>query len=191
MASLYTQTCISNHPDNKNFLSVTGFKFIIQRVKKVTFYCNAANLPGINLGTAVQSTYLKNIDVPGDKLTYQDLNIKFLVDENMENYIQLYDWMTGLGYPETVQQYQDLKKDARYFPSNNAKDPFNERSDGTLQILTSNYNPSVNVVFKDLFPTSLSTLPFDATVADQQYLTAEATFKYTIYDIYNVDGKKV
>lgn len=191
MASPYKQTCISNHPDNKNFLSVTGFKFIIQRTKKVTFYCNAANLPGINLGTAIQSTYLKNIDVPGDKLTYQDLNIKFLVDENMENYIQVYDWMTGLGYPESVQQYQEMKDSARYFPSRDARDPFNERSDGTLQVLTSNYRPSVEVIFKDLFPTSLSTLAFDATVPDQQYLTAEATFKYTIYDIYNVDGKKV
>jgi len=184
-------SCISNHPESPNFLAITGFRFIIHKARKVSFYCNSANLPGINLGSAIQATYLKNIDVPGDKITYQDLVIRFLVDENMENYLQIYDWMTGLGYPEEVKQYQDLKGNSKYFPSRSSRDPFNERSDATLQILTSNYNVNTEVIFKDVFPSALTPLTFDATVQDQQYLTAEATFKYTIYDIYNSDGEKV
>ncbi len=37
--------------------------------------------------------------------------------------------------------------------------------------------------FLDKFPISLSDLDFDATDSDIDYLTADDTFKYTIYNI--------
>ena len=68
---------------NRNLLSVVGFKFILERCPKVDFLCNQANIPDVNLGIAQQATYLKNIPVPGDKLNYGNLNLAFMVDEDM------------------------------------------------------------------------------------------------------------
>ena len=48
------------------------------------------------------------MDIPGDKLTYGDFSLRFLVDENMENYMSVHNWLTGLGYPETTQQFKDF-----------------------------------------------------------------------------------
>ena len=87
---------------NKNFLSPTGFKFSLEKAPKVDFFANSVNIPGINLGVAVQSTPLKDLMIPGDKLVYNDFSIQFMVDENMENYLEIHDWMRGLGYPESM-----------------------------------------------------------------------------------------
>ena len=55
---------------NRNFLSIVGFKFVLNRCPKVDFLCNTANIPDVSLGVAEQTTYLKDIPVPGEKLTY-------------------------------------------------------------------------------------------------------------------------
>jgi hypothetical protein len=178
-----------NEPSNRNFLSITGFKFVLNRCPKVDFFCNRANIPTVSLGSAVQSSYLKNIPVPGDKLEYEDLQLDFMVDENCENYLQIYDWITGLGFPESLQQYQELKRDRRFWLPEDALT--NERSDGTLMILNNNYLPSLKVIFKDLFPVSLSGIPFSAVETEERYFTATVSFKYTIYDVIDVNGKKV
>ena len=62
-------------------------------------------------------------------------------------------------------------------------------SDGTLQILSSNMVAKFNVNFKDLFPVSLTTLTFDATDTDIEYFTADATFKYTSYNLTNLQNE--
>ena len=76
---------LKNQIQNKNFLSPVGFKFILNRTPKVAFFSNSAVIPGFSLGTAVQPTYLKDIDLPGDKLTFNDFSLRFLVDEDLEN----------------------------------------------------------------------------------------------------------
>ena len=176
---------------DRNFLSVIGFKFALERCPKVDFYCNAANLPSITLGVAEQPSYLRNIPVPGDKIQFEDLQISFMVDEHMENYLEIYDWITGLGFPESIDQYIQLGDDKKLAPENDPNDNFNERSDATLMILNSDYNTSVKVKFRDLFPIELSGIPFDAKAEQQEYYTATARFKYTMFDVIDVDGKKV
>ena len=180
--------------DNRNYMSPLGFKLILTKTPKVDFLCQSANIPGINMGTAVQPTYLKDIPVPGDKVLYDDLNIRFLVDEKMENYLALYNWITGLGYPESLGQFKQLKDDDfRTQPGvNSDSDPrYFEFSDATLQVLSSNYKPSIHVNFVDAFPVSLSTLEFDASIADYNYFTAQATFKYTIFNITDPNGNRL
>ena len=176
---------------NRNLLSIVGFKFILERCPKVDFLCNQANLPDVNLGVAQQTTYLKNIPVPGDKLQYGNLNLAFMVDEDMENYLQIYQWITSLGFPESIDQYQELRTEDRFYPTIDQDDRYNERSDATLMIINSDYNPSVKIKFKDMFPVSLSGIPFNATSEQQQYYTAQASFMYSIFDVIDVNGKKV
>jgi hypothetical protein len=168
---------------NRNYLSPVGFKFTISKIPKADFFANQANIPGIDLGFAQQPTYLKDIPVPGDKMTYADFNLRFLVDENMENYLEVHKWMRGLGYPADVREFSTLKTDDRYFPSPNSKTPYNEYSDASLHIYNSSFNVIASVHFKDVFPVSLAQVEFDATMTDIDYVTADATFKYSIYDI--------
>ena len=176
-------SAFANQIQNRNFLSPVGFKFTLAKTPKVNFFCNSSRIPEINLGVANQPTYLKDLDIPGDKLTYGDLTLRFLVDENLENYMAIHNWMTGLGFPETTQDFKDLTT------NDGQRDLEEQFSDGNLQILNSNFRPVANVKFFNLFPVSLTSLDFDATEADIQYFTAEASFKYTVYNILGTDNR--
>ena len=179
-----TRDAFVNQIQNRNFLSPVGFKFSLAKNNKVSFFANSCRIPDISLGTAVQATYLKDIDVPGDKLQYGDFSLRFLVDENMENYMKIHNWMKGLGYPESTKTYKDLTTNTQ-----GIRDGEEAFSDGSLHILNSNYRTTAIIKFKDLFPTSLTSLDFDATDTDINYFTAEATFKYTIYNILGPDNR--
>ena len=173
--------------DNRNFLSPLGFKFALKRSPGVAFFCNEANIPSLELGIAVQPTYLKDIDRPGDKITFGDLNLRFLVDEDLVNYMEIQNWIRGLGFPESLDQFQELKDENILGPMGKSNDDI--YSDGTLQILSSNLIPKFQVIFRDLFPVSLSTVTFDATDTDIEYFTADVGFKYTIYTLTDMENK--
>ena len=178
-----TATGFRNQVKNKNFLNPTGFKFILNRAPKVTFFSNQANIPGLNLGTAEQATYLTDIPVPGDKLQFQDLNLRFLVDEDLENYLEIQHWLRGLGFPDSLKEIYEWQ-------SSNPNTPRGESNytcAGTLNVLSSSNPPNFKIKFLDMFPVSLSDLDFDATDSDIDYLTANVTFKYTIYNITDLD----
>ena len=172
-----------NQIQNRNFLAPVGFKFTLAKYPKAAFFCNSARIPEIILGTAIQPSYLKDIDVPGEKLTYGDLTIRFIVDENLENYMSIHNWLTGIGFPETPKQFTEQTTD-----EDNLRDLNEQWSDGSLSVLNSNYRTTANVKFQDLFPVSLTSLDFDATETDIQYFTAEAVFKYTVYNIVDTSG---
>jgi len=175
-------------------MSPVGFKLILTKTPKVDFLCQSANIPSISMGTAIQPSYLKDIPVPGDKVLYDDLTVSFLVDEKMENYLAIHKWITGLGYPESRGQYDQLRKDDNRtdrIVGDDGDPRYFEFSDATLQVLNSNYKPSVLINFKDAFPISLSTLDFDVTSRDYNYFTAQVTFKYTIYNITDPNGNRL
>ena len=161
---------------NRNFLSPAGFKFSLAKAPKVDFFSQSVSIPNIDLGIAVQTTYLRDIPVPGDKLSYGDLSIDFFIDENLENYLQVERWMRSLGFPESIAEAVSLdpQKDSLLDGA---------RSDGTLLIYNSSFNPIASVLFKDAFPVSLTPVPFTADVTDINYIMATATFKYTIFNV--------
>jgi len=174
---------------NRNFLSPTGFRFTLTRTPKVAFFANSANIPDLNLGVANQPSYLKDIDVPGDKLQFGDFSLRFLVDEDLKNYMEIQNWMRGLGYPESVREIIDFQnEETKTIIPDKTMDIY---SDGSLIILTSNNNINFKVNFENMFPTFLSTLDFSATDTDVEYFTADVTFKYTIYNITDVNGVRL
>lgn len=170
-------------PADLNYLRPHAFKFALDIIHGVSFFCQSANMPLLQLGTANFDTRLKNIPLPGEKLEYSELVIRFIIQENMENYIELYNWLVGLGSPEDVRQYQAWNEQSfKRFPNLIDKDASNY-SDGVLSILDSDYNPTVNIYYKNCFPTSLQGLEFDISSGDTQYLTAQATFNFQQYKI--------
>ncbi len=183
-----TKNLFDNQIQNRNFLSPIGFKFVLNKAPKVAFFSNTANIPRIDLGTTVQPNYLRDIPVPGDKMEFEDFTLRFLVDEDLENYIEIQNWIRGLGFPENLKEIYDLQTNTAGV--NNKQNPMNNiYSDGTLEVLNSNKNINFKVVFRDLFPYTLSSLDFDATDEDVNYFTAEVVFKYTMYNILDRRGR--
>ena len=182
-----TKNLFDNQIQNRNFLSPAGFKFVLNKAPKVAFFANTGNIPRLDLGTTVQPNYLRDIPVPGDKMEFEDLTLRFLVDENLENYMEIQNWLRGLGFPESLKEIYDLQNNTKGVYNNQNKMD-NIYSDGTLEVLNSNQNLNFKVIFKDMFPYSLSSLDFDATSEDIEYFTAEVSFKYSMYNIVDKRG---
>tara|TARA_R100000008_G_C3574493_1_gene164321 strand:+ start:641 stop:1198 length:558 start_codon:yes stop_codon:yes gene_type:complete len=164
---------------NKNFLSPIGFLFILDKARNVSFLCQKAEIPTMTLGQVdIPTRGLVPIPVEGN-MRYDDLSIDFIVDEDLKNYLELHNWMRALGTPQELKERKEwTNKWAQNTPS---EDP--RFSDATIQVLNNNNQANFDIVFKSLFPTSLSTLNFDVTMGDNEFLTATATFQYTLYEI--------
>lgn len=172
----------NRQPSNLNYLRPLGFKLNFERLPNVTYFCQSANLPTINLGVATQATPFIDMPVPGDKMTFDDLVVRFMVDEDMKNYIEMTNWIIGLGFPESRDQFINITNKGRRFNSPSDSNT-GEYGDATLTILTSDNLPNIQVKLQDCFPTSLSGLEFDISQGNTQYFQASATFKIRQYQI--------
>ena len=175
---------LSSQITDRNFLQANGFSFTVNRAPTLGFFGNAVNVPGLNMNTTVQPNYLRNIPRPGTQLDFNDLTLRFLVDQGLENYIEIQNWLRGIGFPESLSEIYDWQNTGPVRKSN--KDEINLTSDGTMTILNGINRPVFSVIFKDLFPTSISDLQFDSQTTDVEYLTAQVTFKYSVYNITDV-----
>ena len=155
-----------------NFLSPLGFQLGIQKLPGIGFYTQRAPLPGIQLPEAMQLTPFVDAPVPGEKLTFEPFTIDFMVDADMKNYIALYTWMIGLGFPNNYAEFIDG-------PNRNLV----HMSDAFLQILGSNNSVVKTIKFKDMFPVSLNAITFSSTESDIQYIQGTAEFRYTSFSI--------
>jgi hypothetical protein len=171
-------------PEEINYLRPTGFRFLVQTLPKVTYFCQSANIPQLSLGAAIQSTPLVDIPYPGEKLTFGELNVRFMIQEDMADYIELYNWLIGLGFPDSQLQYKKYTEEHdSVFTSIESKTGSGQFSDATLIVLGSNNMPTANITFKDCFPTSLSGLEFDISGANTTYFFAEAVFRYREFSV--------
>ena len=186
----------TRQPAIMDYASPVQFRFKCSKLPKVEFFCQSANIPGISIGTALMPTGLKDIPIPGDKVSYQDLAISFLVDENLNNYKEIHDWIIGLGFPQNHTQFSDLRATSSdRFPgtsSSNAitgqatADPLPESgmySDATLTVLNSKNIAVTEIRFHNIFPTSLGALSYDVQASDVNYLSTAVDFSYMYYEI--------
>ena len=179
---------LNNQIQNRNYLAPTGFQFNVSRAPKVTYFGNQVNIPSLTLGIANQPSYLKDIPRPGEKIDFEDLTLTFLVDEDLTNYMEIQNWIRGIGFPESLDQIYDFQQDDTLTVMNKAfrNQGINLYSDGSLLILNNVNLPKFKVTFDGMFPYYLSTLTFDATQSDLEYFTAQVSFKYNIYNIVTI-----
>lgn len=167
-------SAISKLPTNKNFLSPLGFAFNIYKTPGVNYFVQSASIPALSLGTAEVGTPFGRLKFPGDKPDFSDLNITFRVDEELRNYMELYNWLTKISRFDGFTGYSSLA---------NVPQGEGVLSDATLTILSSAKNPIIDVTFKNLYPTALSELSFDTRLTDVDYIDVVATFAYQSYNI--------
>ena len=187
------QSPLARQPEQLDYASPTQFRFGIHQLPKVEFFTVSANLPGITLQTAPYPTPFKDIPIMGEKLDYANLSISFIVDEYLENYISLHNWMTGIGFPEKREQFQIFRDVTSNTPASGKTPPVDLAgkaipdkslfSDAFIQILSNKNNPIVEVNFENAFPISLSALDYTQNATNVDYIVATAEFAYQIYEI--------
>jgi|TARA_Y100000310_G_scaffold165745_1_gene165489 hypothetical protein len=187
------QSPLARQPEKLDYATQTQFKFGIHQLPKVEFFTLSANVPGISAGVVTRATPFKDIPLVGEKLTYENLSITFQIDEYLENYISLHNWMKGIGFPTDRQEFRTFRDVTSNTPASGKTPPVDlvgkavpDRalySDAYLMVLSNKNNPIVEVNFQNIFPISLGALDFTQAVTDVEYMTATAEFAYQIYEI--------
>ena len=189
------QSPLARQPDQLDYASPTQFRFGIHQLPKVEFFTVSANLPGVSVPTTTLATPFTDISIMGEKTEFENLSISFIVDEYLENYISLHNWLTGIGFPKSRSQFSTFRDVTSDTPDSqkgvstdigDVKQSTPDKamySDAFLMILSNKNNPIVEVNFHNVYPISLSALDFSQSATDVEYMTASAEFAYQIYEI--------
>ena len=170
-------TILTRTPANPNFLQPEGFIIAIRRLPTTTYFSQQVYIPGFATQATAQPTPFVKLPIPGDHIEFEDLSFTFKIDENMQNFMEIYNWMQGIGYPDDFQQYADLKTAGKIVPDTGVY------SDISVIITTNLKNPNVEFLFKNAFPVSIAGFTLDTTDANITELSTTVTFKYEKYDI--------
>jgi hypothetical protein len=170
---------LSNQPANVNFLSPLGFTFTLKRSPNLNFYAVDANIPSLEIGAIKVGTPFSNLKIPGDRADWGSFRLTFKVDEDMANYLEIFNWIVKLSFPDNFSQYASIAS---------MGDGTGEKttSDATLSILNSSMNSNIEVIFRDIFPVSISDVNFTATDTTVNYVTATVEFNYTYFTLVKV-----
>ena len=164
-------TAITRSPENTNLLQPTKFLLTFSRIATTQYFCQTVNLPGVSLGEVVRVTPFLDTYSPGTKLTYEPLEMEFMVDEELLSWKNLYDWFTSMADPDGFEK-RDVSRELqsiKYF------------SDATLTVLSALNNPILRIQYTNVFPLSISDIGFDTTRSADTIITAKATFRYQSY----------
>jgi hypothetical protein len=163
-------------PTNKNFLSPLGFTFGVKKLPHVNFFVTRTSIPGFSLGVAEYPNPFVVLPIPGDKIDFGELQVTFKVDEDMKNYLEIFNWIMGMGFPDRYEQYASIKRMGK-------GSGLGIYSDATLTVLTSAMNPNIEFSFRNVFPFSLTEIDFSTQSADVEYVEATASFRYELFEI--------
>lgn len=172
-------TAVSDTAINKNFLSPLGFKAIIKRAPSVNFFIQETMLPGLSIPPTYEATPLVRIPMSGDHIEFEDYKFTFKVDEDLTNWLEIFNWIQGLGRPFSPDQYATLLAQSTLSGGG-------IKSDISIFTLTGTKMPNINCTLIDAFPIALSGLHFTTMDTDVDYISAEATFKYTYYTLQKI-----
>lgn len=151
-----------------NYLSPVSFKVVVDRMPHVEFFTQRVQIPGLSTGAPEQVSPLHNIYRTPDRIVYSELDLSFIVDENMNNYNEILSWLEGMGTPENSNQRLDLEKSK-----------YGAVSDISIIIENSNRQQNLKFTFTECFPIALSGIQLDVTGSDVVYPECSATMRYT------------
>jgi hypothetical protein len=169
-------TAIDNTPANKNFLSPLNFVFRIKRSPHLNFFVQRVGIPALSLQNPLQTNPFVSIPIAGDHLHFENLDVTFKVDEDLQNWFEMHNWLRSLGFPENFSEYAQIKNQS-------IASGASIRSDISLIILNAVKLPIYECTFIEAFPQSLSDLTFDTTDTSVNYITATVSFKYLLYTV--------
>jgi hypothetical protein len=152
---------------------------LLKRAPNVEFWCQKFPIPGVELGVATMATPFIDLTYPGEHMKFDELEIVFKVDDNLENYLELFNWITALGKPDSFKEYAKIYAEPQM-------SGLGISCDITALIVDAKRNVNMEIVFTDAFITALSGITFDSTLEDIVYINAAARFSYQRYYIHRV-----
>ena len=173
-------------PTTLDYLRPAFFRLELSNLPRTTFTCQVANIPELKIGYAVQPTPALDIPVIGDKVEFGPLNVEFIINEDMSNYIEVYNWILSIASRELVNYtVDDFRRAAVNYPLTLNKGSLDNSlyADASLYLINSSNVPSVKINYYDVIPISLESIPFDITSNNQNPMRATATFRYRLFNI--------
>ena len=167
-------TVLTRTPTNTNYLQPTKFLLVFDRLPNVQYFCQAVNIPGVSVGQAPINFPSVAVYTPGNQIAYNNFNITFTVDEQLQTWQEMYNWFRSFASPDGTDERNRLTTIQNSYKSQSKK----ELSDATLTILNNLNNPTVRVQFTNMFPVSLSDLQFDTKLSADDIMTADVNFVY-------------
>lgn len=167
-------TNTSSGLNNVNFLQPTAFSLSIDRKNfaNLQFFCQAILHPSLNMNAAeVPYKRISSVPFAGDKLTFSELTTIIIVDENLNSYTEMYNWMQRIVQNDEVRA---IDKTATIPPT---------YCDMTVNILSSHNNPTRQIKYFDCIPTSLGDMTLESTSGDVQFITFPATFRFSTFEL--------
>lgn len=164
-------------PVNRSFLSNNKFDFVLKRIPNFTYLVQGVNLPGLALQSSSINTPFSAVSIPGNQITFGSLSLTFMVDEDMQSWLELYNWIVQLGNPKGYNKIGTLTGKPGSITS--------ITSDATLFIKSNANNPNLRFDFFDVYPTELGEMSF-TTTDNQEFVTSTATFNYGYYEATNI-----
>ena len=185
---------LSRQPTVFDYSQQSQFKVFLPLFPTTEWFVVRANVPGVSLGQAVQTTPMIDMPIIGDKLTYDDFYVTFLVDEELKNYTEMHDWLINCAAPEKRSQFQGKER-----PDGIPKRPQTEIMDLVLGnvkesdrdlysnldlfIMSSKNNPVVKIQMVEAFPISLTNIEYSHQESDVTYAECTATFAFSYFTI--------
>lgn len=170
---------LTRTPSNPNVLHPNKFQLHFSRLPNMQYFCQSVVFPGVSIGEIGKTTPFVETYSPGDKAVYDILNVTIIVDEELTAWKEVHDWLRGMTFPTDFEEYRNLTNFGRPY-YNPVQEQF---SFAALTILSSANQPLYNIKFIDIFPTSVSSFPLSMTESPDTIITADATFRYSWYDI--------
>ena len=194
-----TQDALARQPTVFNYSQSNQFRVSLSLFPKTQWFVVRANIPSVTLGQGVQATRLIDMPIVGDKITYDQFYFTFIVDEQLQNYMELHNWLLNIGFPERFDQFQgQVRPDGTTRPTGKTSDPevagfgkYSDRdlySDITMHILSSKNNPVAKIKFFECFPVNLTNVEYSQQESDTTYAECTATFAYTLFTAEAVTG---
>jgi hypothetical protein len=164
---------LNRQPINTNPAFSTNYRLMIPKVRSGVFFCTEVSFPALTMEPIkVPVPFAPSLKFFGNKIDHGELVVKFLVNEDFSNWYEMSDWFT-----KSLNYYG-------FFRDNSQARLLNIITDsGQLLILNNKKYPVARVLFDGLMITGLGGLPMNSGVADAPYITVDATFQFTAYDI--------
>jgi hypothetical protein len=175
--SNFAKSAIGRQPKTINTLQFNQFRFILHRTPETIYFCQSVKFPGINMEALIQpAPYATPILRTPNKLTFDDLELSFLVSEDFKNWLEIYDWIHHIVPVRHFSgQYQERKEKGFDEPV--------RYSDASLVLLNSASKGFIEIVFTNCFPLTLGGIDFSSTVTDSNPVTSSVKFGFSGYTI--------
>jgi len=156
---------------SNNYLSPLNFRVSIERIPNIEYTAQKVNIPSLSAPNVNTGSPIGALYQAGGSITFDDLSLSFIINEDMDNYLEIHKWLTGINTPQSTDQYR------KFDTTENIK------SDIIVTIQNSHKNSNMRIHYRDCFPISISDVQLDITTSDIDYPEATVIFKYNYFTI--------